>query len=102
MKDYGIGDFEIIANQKQDLDLIHFTIETGLILNIRTSMKGLENYTFDDCHALASVADIENVSIPFLHINHLILNKKAVNRTKDKLDVEELEKIKKLREEENL
>ena len=64
-------------------------------------MKGLEQYSFDDCLQQASIADIENVSVPFLHINHLILNKKAVNRPKDQVDVIYLEKIKKLREEEN-
>jgi hypothetical protein len=39
-------------------------------------------------------------SIPFLHINHLIENKKVVNRPKDQIDVIELEKIRKIREEE--
>lgn len=34
--------------------------------------------------------------IPFLHINQLIENKKAVNRPKDQLDVIELEKIRKI------
>lgn len=45
------------------------------------------------------VAEIENVKVPFLHINLLILNKKAVNRPKDQLDVLELEKIIQLRKE---
>jgi len=43
--------------------------------------------------------DIDGLKIPFLHINHLIANKKAINRPKDKIDVEQLEKIKKIREE---
>jgi hypothetical protein len=38
------------------------------------------------------------LKVPFLHINQLIANKKAVNRPKDQIDVPELEKIKKLRE----
>jgi hypothetical protein len=36
--------------------------------------------------------------VPFLHINHLIANKVAVNRPKDQLDVMYLEKIKKMLE----
>ncbi|HRP55718.1 MAG TPA: hypothetical protein PLH26_06700 [Agriterribacter sp.] len=32
--------------------------------------------------------NIEDVQIRFLHINHLILDKKAVNRAKDQIDVE--------------
>ena len=40
------------------------------------------------------------MKFPFLQINHLIQNKKAVNRPKDQLDVIYLEKIKKILEEE--
>jgi hypothetical protein len=32
--------------------------------------------------------------MPFLHINQLLANKRAVSRSKDQLDVIELEKIK--------
>jgi hypothetical protein len=49
---------------------------------------------------MASIAEIEGFKMPFLHINHLIANKKAVNRSKDQLDVIYLEKIKKLQEDE--
>lgn len=39
------------------------------------------------------IAEIENIKIPFIHVNHLVLSKIGNNRTKDKLDVEELQKI---------
>ena len=47
---------------------------------------------------MASIADLEGIKVPFLHINHLIENKKIVNRIKDQIDVIELEKIRKIRE----
>lgn len=62
-------------------------------------MKGLENLNFGLCFKMASKADVEGVKIPFLHINHLIENKKAVNCPKDQIDVQELEKIKNIKEE---
>lgn len=62
-------------------------------------MKGLEEYSFDDCYRVAAIAEIEDVQILFLHINHLILNKRKVGRDKDKIDAIYPEKIKKLREE---
>lgn len=68
----------------------------GIVLDIMTSMKGLEEMSFNDCYQKAEVANIEDVQVRFLHINHLIQNKKAVNRSKDQVDVEYLEKIKKL------
>lgn len=65
-------------------------------------MEGLEEFSFDECLKVAMIADIDGVPVPVLHINHLIANKKAVNRPKDQLDVIYLEKVKKLIEEENL
>jgi hypothetical protein len=60
-------------------------------------MKGLEGYTFDECLQMASVADIEDINIPFLHINQLIENKKVINRPKDQIDISALEQIRRLR-----
>ena len=70
----------------------------GVELDIMTEMKGIENESFRACYAMASVSNLEGVLVPFLHINHLIANKKAVNRPKDQIDVIQLEKIKKIRE----
>lgn len=74
-----------------------FRLNNGLRLDILVKMVGLEQYTFDECLSIATIAMIENIEIPFLHINQLIANKKAVNRLKDQLDVAELEKIRNLR-----
>ena len=76
-----------------------FYIGSGIVLDILVNMVGMEGYTFDECLKISSIAEIENVPVPFLHINQLIANKKAVNRPKDQIDVIELEKIIKLRKE---
>lgn len=78
-----------------------FHIGNGIELDIMTKMKGLENLSFDECLNMASIAELDIVKVPFLHINHLIQNKKIVDRPKDKVDVIELEKIRKLREGDN-
>jgi len=91
------GDFPMIETMQfvaEWSSIKHGDIE----LDIMTNMKGLENLTFDDCLARASVAEIDGIEIPFLHINDLIANKKTVNRPKDQIDVIELEKIKSLRD----
>jgi len=56
-------------------------------------MKGLEEFSFSDCYKSAAIADIFDLKIPFLHINQLIANKKAVNRSKDQIDVIGLENV---------
>jgi hypothetical protein len=39
------------------------------------------------------IAEIDGLLIPFLHFNHLILSKMTTGRSKDKTDIEELQKI---------
>ena len=41
------------------------------------------------------------MKIPVLHLNHLILSKIANDRIKDKLDIEELQKLKQLKNKNN-
>jgi hypothetical protein len=77
----------------------NFYIGPGVILDIMTGMKGLEDTSFDEAHKMVNFASIKDMRVPFLHINQLIANKKAVNRSKDQIDVIELEKIKELRKE---
>ena len=70
-----------------------FFIGAGIRLDVLIKMKGLEGYSFEESLQLASIASIENIEVPFLQINQLIANKKAVNRSKDQIDVMELENI---------
>lgn len=94
----GYGDVPALETMEFIPGWTSFYIAKGIELDIMTSMKGLEELTFAECLEQASVADIDGVTIPFLHINQLIANKKAVNRPKDQIDVMELEKIRKVRE----
>jgi hypothetical protein len=95
----GMGDYYMLETMQFVPGWTDFHLMNGLRLDILVAMKGLEGYSFDECLSMASVADIDGVQIPFLHINQLIANKKAVNRPKDQQDVIELEKIIKLQNE---
>ncbi len=95
----GMGDYFMMERIQFIPGWTDFRLNNGLRLDILIEMKGLEGYTFDECYQLATIAEIEDVPVPFLHINQLIANKKAVNRPKDQIDVIELEKIVKLRKE---
>jgi hypothetical protein len=92
----GMGDYYLLETMQFVPGWTEFNLMNGLRLDIMVSMKGLEGYSFDECLKMAASADIDGVLIPFLHINQLIANKKAVNRPKDQVDVIELEKIQKL------
>ena len=99
-KEYGMDDFPSLETLQFVAERTTFRLDSILEVDIMTSVKGLENYTFNDAYQLASIADIFDLKIPFLHINQLIVSKKSTNRSKDQIDVMELEKIKKLRGEE--
>jgi len=92
-----MGDYPMIEYMQFIPGWTEFHLNNGLRLDILVDMKGLEGYTFDECLQMASIADIEDVKIPFLHISQLIENKKIVNRPKDQIDVSALEQIRKLR-----
>ena len=92
-EDIDLRDFQFIPGWT------HFYIGSGIKHHILLNIVGIEGCSFDKCLKLASVANIETIPVPFLHINQLIANKKAVNRPKDQIDVMELEKIKQFRKE---
>ncbi len=93
-QDLGYGDFLSFETTQFIPGWSQFYVGPGIVLDIMTSMKGLEEYSFDECYEKASFAAIDGVAVPFLHINHLLQNKRAVARPKDLDDVRELEKIK--------
>ena len=92
----GMGDYHMLETMQFVPGWTDFNLMNGLRLDVMVSMKGLEGYSFDECLNMASVAEIDGVKVPFLHINQLIANKKAVNRPKDQVDVMELERIQKI------
>jgi len=91
-----IGDFERIETTQFIPGFTSITLNSGFELDIMTSLTGLEQVRFDECFKIAPIAIIENVPVRFLHINQLIENKRSTGRPKDLIDLEELEKIKKL------
>jgi predicted nucleotidyltransferase len=97
----GYGDFPSFETMQFVPGWTQFYVGDGIVLDIMTSMKGLENKSFDECFEKARVADLDGILVPFLHINDLLANKKAVARPKDQLDVIELEKIKKYLDEQS-
>jgi len=93
----GLGDFEPLERIEFVPGWVDFQLGNGVKMDIMTSMKGV-SLSFGECLDLAPIAEIEGVPVPFLHINQLIENKKAVNRPRDQVDVIELEKIRRLSE----
>jgi len=72
-------------------DTLVFTCgETPFRIDFLTKISGVE-YSEADSQAVKTT--MENIGIKIIHIHHLVLSKISNNRTKDKLDVEELQRI---------
>lgn len=97
IKELEIGDFDSIETIQFIPEYSSIRLNSGIELDIMTYLKGLDQLKFDECYSLAPTADIEGVSVKFLHINQLIEAKKASGRPKDLMDLEELEKIRNLK-----
>lgn len=93
LKQLGIGDFEAINTMQFIPGWTDITLNFNLRLDIMTSVKGLENSSFNQLFEQAYVVEISETPVYFLDYKSLIKAKKASNRPKDILDIEELEKI---------
>ncbi len=89
----GIGDFPQIETMQFVAGYTDFTISYDLRLDVMTSVKGLENENFEDLFKNATIVILQEVPVYFLDYDNLIKSKKACNRLKDQLDIEELSKI---------
>lgn len=91
----GIGDFIEIETMQFVPGFTDFTISYDLRLDIMTSIKGLENENFNTLLENATIIFLKETPVYFIDYDSLIIAKKATNRLKDQLDIEELEKINK-------
>ncbi|RXR32536.1 hypothetical protein EQG68_06840 [Flavobacterium piscinae] len=89
----GIGDFESIETMQFIPGWTDFTLFFGLRLDVMTSIKGLENVPFEELLEKATKVIMGNVAVNFIDYDNLIIAKKATNRLKDQLDLDELNKI---------
>ena len=93
LKQSGIGDFENLNSMQFIPGWTDITLNFNLRLDIMTSVKGLENNTFEQLLEKAYITEISDIPVYFIDYENLIIAKKASNRPKDLLDIEELEKI---------
>lgn len=91
----GIGDFASLETMQFVTGFTDFTISYGLRLDVMTSIKGLEDEKFDSLLQNSTIVILKEIPVYFLDYDNLIKAKKATNRPKDILDIEELEKLNK-------
>ncbi|RAR48544.1 nucleotidyltransferase [Flavobacterium lacus] len=92
-REIGIGDFESIETMQFIPGWTDFTLDFGLRLDVMTSIKGLEDKSFQELYDDATIVLLGGVEVKFIDYDNLIIAKKASNRPKDQLDIDELNKL---------
>lgn len=69
-----------------DFDVFSFG-KPPYAIEILTAIKGVE---FSDAYATSTIEKVDNVSVRIIHLNQLIIAKKAAGRNKDLNDIENL------------
>jgi hypothetical protein len=64
-KDAGYGDYPSLETLQFVPRWTQFYVGDGIILDIMTSMKGLEGKSFDESLSHSRVADLDGVLVPF-------------------------------------
>jgi hypothetical protein len=93
-----LGISESSIAQLELLDFEHPTVfrdgAKPIMIDFMTSVSGIG---FEQAWEKKVITELDGLKIPFLYFDHLILTKITTERTKDKLDVEELQKIARLK-----
>ena len=91
----GYGRYDMLIDVPIIAGYCEVMMDDGMYADLMTDIPGLKKENYDEYLAMATVDKINDFNVYFLHYNHLIDNKKATNRIKDQLDVQELERINK-------
>lgn len=92
LKSINLGDFETIETMQFIPGWTDFSLSYGLRLDVMTVVKGLEDKSFSSLLEDATIVMIGETPVYFIDYDNLIIAKKASNRPKDILDIEELRK----------
>ncbi|MRX39784.1 hypothetical protein GJU43_10905 [Flavobacterium sp. LC2016-23] len=93
LKSINLGDFETIETMQFIPGWTDFSLNYGLRLDVMTTVKGLEDKSFSSLLEDATIVMIGETPVYFIDYDNLIIAKKAANRPKDILDIEELGKV---------
>jgi predicted nucleotidyltransferase len=65
-------------------------------------LTGIDGVTFDKCRSDRMMVNISGLQVPFIGLESLLANKAASPRSKDRIDLEELTRLRNLQQERDL
>jgi len=89
--EFGFGNLGLTAQDFLEEEMVVEIGREPLKIQVLT---GIDGVTFDECWEERKEVLISGIDVPFIGIESLLRNKEASPRAKDKIDLEELKKIK--------
>jgi len=89
----GYGRFEELMTAPIMAGYCEVMLDNGIYADLMTEIPGLHQEHFDDYLAKATIDSIGEYVIYYINYHHLIQNKAATGRTKDKQDIAALRDI---------
>ena len=96
-REFGVPGAEHLAEMDWVAGWSGFRLENGFEVEIMASIAGFLKSDHPSCLARAEVFKYGKIPVPTLHLNDLLLAKKALARPKDKEDIRQLERIKQMK-----
>jgi predicted nucleotidyltransferase len=87
---FGFGDLGVTEADFREPESV---IEIGREPNKIQILTGIDGVAFGPAYANRIVVELDGLSVPFIGIEDLLRNKRAAGRSKDLIDVDELERI---------
>lgn len=88
---FGFGDLGVSAMDFQQEDTV---IEIGREPNKIQVLTGIDGVSFNEAYRNRIDVDLDGLTVPVIGIDDLLKNKEAAGRSKDRIDLEELRRIK--------
>lgn len=95
LKDFGIADEHLETLRQMDFTNPVPVFYFGNVPRKIDFITMISNVHFEDAIQQVNYIRLEEIEIPVIHYNHLILSKLTSSRLKDKADIEELQRINK-------
>ena len=92
LKELGIEE-NVLARLIQMDFTKHLVFSDGIAPFKIDFMTYISGVNFEEAYAQKIMTEIDELNIPFIHLNHLIISKIGTGRPKDSIDIDQLQKI---------
>ena len=96
LKDLGIEKDILFKLDQMDFKK-HLVFSDGVAPFKIDFMTYISGVNFEEAYSQKIMTEIDELKVPFIHLNHLIISKIGTGRPKDSIDIDQLQKISKLK-----